>query len=373
MQTLQPTLRLGRDVWDRAAMPVEEFTGRASRLRDGMRRTGLDALLLYGRGMNSCGHPTWLANYIVKLPFSALVVLPLDGEPALMFEGATRGRSAAQATTWIDDVRPCWNMAETSYAVLANRGLTTGRIGLAGIPRLMPHADWTSLSEGLVGATFVDAETLVWEQRARKSDREMAQVRRAGCIVHESLSGLSGSGERFSAEDAAASFIVHAARRRGAEDIRLMIARPQEPEPAFRPPESAPFGDGGTVSVYLACSWERYWFASLRTFALVGGRPVPAWRAAHEEQFQALATTIRPGGAIGEWVRAALAAVPPAARPLIATIGMGHGVGVTPEEAPALSVGTDDRFDRRMCVMLCTAMHADGERFVAYGDTIEID
>src|SRR5262245_61196576 len=145
MQTLQPTLRLGRDLWDRQAMPIEEFRGRADRLRAAMAERGLDALLLYGNDLNGCGHPTYLANYIVKLPFAALVVLPRAGDAALMFQGATRGRSAAQATTWIEDVRPCWNMAETCVAVLNERGLTTARIGLAAMPRLVPHDDWRTL------------------------------------------------------------------------------------------------------------------------------------------------------------------------------------------------------------------------------------
>jgi len=190
MQTLQPTLRLGRDVWDRTAMPIEEFQDRARRLRDTMARRGLDAMLLYGAGLNGCGHPTYLSNYIVKLPFSALVVLPREGEPALMFEGATRGRSAAQATTWIEDVRPCWKMAETCLAVLADRGLNAATIELAGLPRLVPHAEWSTLVAGLAGATLVDAEDIVDRQRAIKSPREIAQVRRASEIVDQSLASL---------------------------------------------------------------------------------------------------------------------------------------------------------------------------------------
>src|SRR5215210_6348967 len=99
MQTLQPTLRLGRDVWDRTAMPIEEFQDRMRRLREAMGRRNIDLMLLYGAGLNGCGHPTYLSNYIVKLPFSALVVLPREAEPALLFEGAARGRAAAQVTT----------------------------------------------------------------------------------------------------------------------------------------------------------------------------------------------------------------------------------------------------------------------------------
>src|SRR5262249_49977164 len=121
MQTLQPTLRLGRDVWNRQTMPIEEFASRADRLRSAMAARHLDAPLLSGSNLNGCGYPTYLANYVVKLPFAALVVLPREGDPALIFQGATRGRSAAQATTWVEDVRPCWNMADTCLAVLAER------------------------------------------------------------------------------------------------------------------------------------------------------------------------------------------------------------------------------------------------------------
>src|SRR5262245_25067394 len=162
MRALQPTLRLGRDVWDRSAMPLEEFAERAARLRAGMASRGLDVLLLFGSGLDGCGHPTYISNYIVKLPFTALVVLPRDGEPALMFEGATRGRSAAQATTWIDDVRPCWNMADTCLAVLKERNLLEATVGLAAMPRLVPHVEWTTLASGLSRARLVDAEDLVW-------------------------------------------------------------------------------------------------------------------------------------------------------------------------------------------------------------------
>src|SRR5262245_14056460 len=185
MQTVQPTLRLGRDVWNRDAMPVEEFHGRVARLRALMEPLDLDALLLYGRGLNHCGHPTYVSNYIVKLPFAALVTLPREGELALMFEGAARGRSAAGATTWIEDVRPSWNLAGECLQILKERDLLRGRIGLAGLPRLMPFADWRLLTGGLEGATLVDVERHVDALRAIKSARELAQVAHATRLVHE--------------------------------------------------------------------------------------------------------------------------------------------------------------------------------------------
>jgi len=187
MQTLQPTLRLGRDAWNRDAMPVEEYHSRVARLRALMPPLDLNALLLYGRGLNHCGHPTYVSNYIVKLPFAALVLLPREGELALIFEGAARGRSAAGATTWIEDVRPCWTLADECLQILKERDLVSGRVGLAGLPRLMPFADWRVLTGGLEGATVIDVEPQVDALRMIKSARELAQIAHATRLVHEAL------------------------------------------------------------------------------------------------------------------------------------------------------------------------------------------
>src|SRR5580704_16952924 len=161
LRTLQPTLRLGRDVWDPANMPVEEFKARANRLQVEMRQQGIDVLLLYGNGLDECGYPAYVSNYTVKLPFAALVMLPVEGDAVLMFEGSTRGRSAAQATTWIEDTRPCWNIAETCAAALAEKHFLGATIGLTGLRRMMPYEQWDLLSAALAGVKFVDAEPFV--------------------------------------------------------------------------------------------------------------------------------------------------------------------------------------------------------------------
>ena len=307
MYTLQPTLRLGRDVWDRVAMPVEEFRQRADRLRAAMSGAGLDALLLYGSGLNDCGHPTYVSNYIVKLPFSALVVLPRDGQPALIFEGATRGRDAAQATTWIEDVRPCWNIAETCLAILKERNLTAGRIGLAAMPRLVPHEEWTRLTAGLAQATLVDAEDLVDEFRTIKSTREIAQIRRASRIVRRALDTLPPMPDEL----ALAALVMHRARRDGAEDIRLLVARPPEERWALRPPEPAPIRRGDLISLMVSASWERSWSEATRTFVARADGLIGISDEHLEARLHAIVSRAKPGVAAAEWVRSVGLAMTP--------------------------------------------------------------
>ncbi len=87
-------------------------------------------------------------------------------------------------------------MADTCLAVLAERGLTTATIGLAGLPRLVPHEEWSTFAVGLARAMLVDAEDLVDRQRSVKSPREIAQVRRASHIVDAALASAPGLGDR---------------------------------------------------------------------------------------------------------------------------------------------------------------------------------
>jgi Xaa-Pro dipeptidase len=368
VQTLQPTLRLGRDVWDRTAMPIAEFISRADVLRAAMADAGLDALLLYGRGLNECGHPTYLANYIVKLPFSALVVLPRDGEPALIFEGATRGRDAAKATTWIDDVRPCWNIAEACVSVLEERGLTNQRLGLAGMPRLVPYDEWRQLVVGLGRAALVDAEAIVDRQRAIKSPREVAQMRRASELAMAAARRLSDVRAGRITESDLAAEIMRDARRAGAEDIRLMIARPAETHWAFRPPEEHRLDEDTTFVLHLAVSWERYWGEVTRTFHVRANTIEPAWTDHLEQRYRQLAAACRPGIVVRDAVARARAVLTPDEWQALETCGLGHGIGVTPEETPSLSGGCNDMLQPGMCLVIRSAMRTDG-RLVVHGET----
>jgi len=369
MYALQPTLRLGRDVWDRDAMPVEEFAARADRLRAGMSRRGLDALLLFGSGLDGCGHPTYVSNYIVKLPFTALVVLPRDGEPALIFEGATRGRGAAQATTWIEDVRPCWNMADTCLAVLRERHLLQATIGLAAMPRLVPHAEWSRLVSGLPDARLVDAEDLVWEQRARKSAREVRQVRRASEIVRRALDSLSSS--THATEMSLAAQLFHGARMHGAEDIRMMLASPGDGDRAFRPPEPRAIDDGARLAVMCRASWERYWSDATRTFSVRGGRLEPVFDTTLRARFDAAVERARPGATIASWVDAALSQSTPDERHALERCGLGHGIGITADELPAFSRETHTAIAPGMCLVL-TVASSSGDGVALHADTIVI-
>ena len=378
MQTLQPTLRLGRDVWDSAGMPVEEFQTRVAALRAEMARAAIDALLLYGNGLDECGYPAYISNYTTKLPFAALVILPLQGDPVLMFQGSTRGQSAAQATTWMEDSRPCWDIAETCGAALAEKNLLGASLGLAGVRGLMPYDQWQKLSAAFMGAKLIDAEPLVDRLRAVKSPREIARVGRASQIICGALDGLEATGSSARNESLVAARLMHDARVRGAEDVRVLIARPAEPDWAFRPPEDSALGDGETVIIHMAASWERYWSEAIRSYTLESGNLQALWTETQELQFQAVTVNLRPGRSIADFAQSAAGEMGPANAALIQEYGIGHGIGVTAREWPVISLQSGSprnqvAIERGMCFSVRLAQSDARTGFVIRGDTVIVD
>src|SRR5262249_31115828 len=159
--------------------------------------------------------------------------------------------------------------------------------------------------------------------RAIKSDREIAQVRHAANIVQHGLESIAQMVPSVG-ESRVAAEVMREVRVRGAEDIRLMIARLREAASTFRPIEDVSFNEGDIVSVLLSTSWERYWSESIRTFRVVAERFEPMWPAGLG-RFHALTSRLKPGVTTGEWSRATFAAMTAVERGAIAPYGLGDG------------------------------------------------
>ncbi|MGD1097408.1 MAG: hypothetical protein ABSB35_36155 [Bryobacteraceae bacterium] len=118
------------------------------------------------------------------LPFAALVILPLERDAILVFEGSTRGRSTAQATTWIEDTRPCRKIAETWVAALAEKHFLGAAIGLAGLRRMMPYDQWDLFSAAVTGAKAHGCGAT----RRQSPQRQVRPRNRGGAGPHRRLS-----------------------------------------------------------------------------------------------------------------------------------------------------------------------------------------
>lgn len=355
MQTLQPTLRLGRDVWDRVNLPVAEFHARLAALRDALRERRLEAALLYGRGLDGCGHPTYFSNYTVKLPVAALLVVPLDAEPVLFFQGASRGLPAAKATTWIADVRACADVGASCVKLLAESSWPASRLGLAGVRRLMPHAERRRLLAAVEPAAVVEIDDVVDGQRAVKSSRELDQTRRAARVVGQVLAQVTTIDVADRHERSLEAAIVRAARLEGAEDVRVMMARPTGAGLMFRPPEDVDLPVGARLVIHLELARERYWSQAARTFEVQADRLVSVVEPPADAVVDRLVGELRPGRTAAGYAAAAADVLGAAAGALLRPYGFGHGIGITREEPPCLDASDATRLREGMCFALRSA------------------
>jgi Xaa-Pro aminopeptidase len=372
MQTLQPIIRLGRDVWDRNNLPATEFQARVERLRAEMNGMGVEALLLYGKAHDDCGYPVYLSYHVLKSPRPSLVILLRQGDPVLVVQETSRGLPAIQATTWIEDIRTCSDVAETGLAVLAEKGLRNAPLGLAGVRRYMPHGQWLKLAAGLEGAKLVDAEQTFDRQRAIKSAREIAQVRRASQIVRRALEEHATGRFGVINESLLAAHLIRSARMEGAEDVRLLIGRPVQSEWSLRPVEDATVGGGEKIILHIAACRERYWAEATRTY-LAGPEGLVICNDGADATFNAVAANLKPGRTAAEYVRAAVSQMGALHAELIEEYGLGNGIGITVKEPPILSAGDETTIEPGMCIALRVALPDPRGGFVLRSETVVVE
>src|SRR3972149_2814539 len=172
METMQPALKNGRNVWDRVNMPQNEFERRVERIRTEMKRGGIDLILLCGKDYNEYADPCYISNFVTRLPRGALVVVPLTGPVAVFFEGASRGLPSFLATTWVRELRAASDVARECVKYLKEKSLIPCTVGFGRLKQLMPYQQFQFLKESLGGCAVVDAARIVTNLRVVKSTKE---------------------------------------------------------------------------------------------------------------------------------------------------------------------------------------------------------
>src|SRR3972149_2941115 len=167
METMQPALKNGRNVWDRVNMPQNEFERRVERIRTEMKRGGIDLILLCGKDYNEYGDPCYVSNFVTRLPRGALAVVPLTGPVAVFFEGASRGLPSFLATTWVHELRAASDVVRECVKYLKEKSL--------------------------IPCTVVAAARIVTNLRMVKSMKECDQIRRSGRIVKRAFDFITSA------------------------------------------------------------------------------------------------------------------------------------------------------------------------------------
>src|ERR1700745_2433446 len=160
-----------------------EYARRYAALRQKMREHKLDAIIVPGGPSHWSfgGGMLWLSGHWEWHALACYVLVPLDGEPTLIYSmGGTHCEAVRrEVAAAISDVRPARNgrYAEVMLERLKELGLERGRIGLLEIaPRhsdYLPVNQYNTLVKGLPGAEIVFTRGIMHELLSVHSAEEL--------------------------------------------------------------------------------------------------------------------------------------------------------------------------------------------------------
>lgn len=154
------------------AAVTPEVERRYRNVREALAGDGLDALIVAGSEYTGFeGAVTYMSGFLIVHRY-AYVLLPLEGDPAIVFP--TEARYVGEhGTTWIEEQV----FVDTPGVWLRERAQERGwsRVGVYGLDYVMPVRDHRALADG--GAEIVPFDVEFDLARAVKSAEELASVR----------------------------------------------------------------------------------------------------------------------------------------------------------------------------------------------------
>jgi Xaa-Pro aminopeptidase len=368
METMQPALKNGRNVWDSVNMPKEEFEARIERVRTAMAGRGLDLLLVYTTGLTDCGDTAYLTNFVIRLTRGTLVAIPRKGEVVTFFEGSSRGLPSLKQTLTVGDLVAAGDLPKESAAYLKETKANAGTVGLAGLKR-MPFQQYRTLTGALEGCTFKDADDMLADFRICKSVRESDQIRRAARIVGKLTMFLKETTFEGASQRAIEAALYRQARFEGAEDFRMLLAKPGREGCSVGPADYVPMADGEKVIFYLGVEFERYWAEAIRTFTFKAGSFVEETSPGIISGFQQLCAAMKPGVAISAFCKKASAVMAGKGHQALAPFGLGGGIGLGLSEKPLLTEETPGELKEGMTFALRMTAES-GDNYAMVGNTV---
>ena len=178
----------------------QEYARRYAALRTKMREHKLDCIIAAGGPSHWSfgGGMLWLTGHWEWHALAAYVLVPLDGEPTMIYSmGGTHAEAVRrQVAVAVKDVRHSRNgqYAQVMVERLRELKLERGRIGLMEIdPRhsdYMPVNQYNALKENLPDAELVFTKGFLHELVSIHSAEELACVRKAGVLCQNAMDAM---------------------------------------------------------------------------------------------------------------------------------------------------------------------------------------
>jgi Xaa-Pro aminopeptidase len=371
MRTMHPVLKRGGLFWDQDLLPPTCYAERLTRIRSLITESGDDAWLLYG-DVERYGHVAYASNFLPRTR-SALALIPASGEPAILVNVGLRDVPAAKTLTFIEDVRPFGRLAPAVHALIIDKGLTKGRLGLVGIEDSLSLGEWNEINAGLPDVQWQTRTAEAARLRVNKDHWELAALRRAARAVADALDRVPSFLRPGLPTRALAAAVDRELRRAAAEDVRILVAGGPQCGLSLRPPDDRVLQEGDTVMLYAAAEVQRYWAEAARTYVL--GPASPARLALAEQAAAALAamrSAAVPGTLVSKIHMNADSLLDDAAlRASAKAYGYVNGIGLDLEEAPLIGPQGDERLIENTTLALRVIGHSN-RHGIALGQVIAV-
>jgi Xaa-Pro dipeptidase len=328
-----------------------EAQRRYARVREALERDGLDAAVVAGSEYTGFeGAVTYLSGFQIVHRY-AYVVLPVEGDPAIVFPSEAR-YVGEHGTTWIEEQvfadRPGEWMAER---------LRGRRVGVYGLDYVMPVRDYNALAEGV--------QLVAWDEsfdyaRAVKSEAEIESVRESVRINTDGFWAFLDAYERgrTAAEVLAPAERLFVERGCGRLTMNMVLVGP---EFAIARGDTV-LGDFCIPSLEIAGPGG-HWVEVSRAIG-TPNEEVSRMNDAYLEYFEAARETLRPGAAAHDVHRAVAKGFHDRGYKLGHVTG--HSIGMTMIEFPKIGEGVATELEENMVFSMHPHAIADNGRDCLY-------
>ncbi|MFN8719879.1 MAG: M24 family metallopeptidase [Rhodospirillales bacterium] len=281
----------------RSDLPIAERDRRIAALRAAMARSGLDALLIPGKGhmWTGRGAVRYLAEFHLWA-HDALILLPAVGDPVMTVSShGVASRVAARG--WIEDVRGDFRLTRRMADAVRERRLERSRIGVARTGWVFPAGMLDALRAALPGVDFAPADRVFERVRSVKSPLEIEQARALWPVIRAAFASFGAALRPGITQQAAWAEAVRTATAMGVRDMMAFIG---EAPDEYDPPADVPLRCDGVVRLHMEiCGASGHWCERTVTFARRD--PTPAERSVLEAEVRAYAAVraaARPGATL---------------------------------------------------------------------------
>jgi len=291
-----------------------EYARRFAALRAKMAEHKLDCVIVPGGPSHWSfgGGMLWLTGHWEWHALACYVVVPLEGEPTLVYSmGGTHAEAVRrQVEPALSDVRQSrgGRYAEVMVERIKELGLTKPRVGLVEIdPRhkdYMPVNQYNDLRDGLPDADIVFTRSFIHELVVIKSEPELDCVRRAGVLCQHAMEAIVAAAKPGATESDLRAAAGSAILRGGGDIDFLIIGSTPMANPAMffgNPhPSERKLRHGDIVIMELAAGYRGY-TAQIGSPICIGEPPEMVKRFWHDitlPGYQRIIAEIRPGNAI---------------------------------------------------------------------------